>query len=164
MNPTIVIGAAVLWLAFGNLALADWEAAALKLLCKAQDKESDTMCSIYIAGVYDGFSGAQLMTQQGMASCMPSIGSGKARTIIEKYLDDHPEMGEKPAPMVSVLAHCVPAHCPGNRIRSQTSGIRSPACSMPGVLTAAYGVPTGHAHTPSSTTSRRSNPSSRLTA
>jgi hypothetical protein len=111
MNPTIVICAAVLWLAFGNLALADWDAAALKLLCKAQDKESGTMCSIYIAGVYDGFSGAQLMTQQGMASCMPSIGAGKARTIIEKYLDDHPEMGEKPAPMVSVLALIASFHC-----------------------------------------------------
>jgi len=31
-----------------------------------------------------------------------------------------------------------------NRIRSGTSGIRSPECSMPGVLTAASGARTGH--------------------
>ena len=45
-----------------------------------------------------------------------------------------------------------------------TSGIRLPACSMPGVSTAACGAPTGRAHSPWSTTNRPSSPSSRLTA
>ena len=51
-----------------------------------------------------------------------------------------------------------------NRTRSRTSGIRSPACSMPGVSSAAYGARTGPARTPSSTTSRLSSPSSRQIA
>ena len=51
-----------------------------------------------------------------------------------------------------------------SRIRSRTSGIRSPACSMPGVSTAACGARTGRAPSPSSTTSRPSSPSSRPTA
>jgi predicted TIM-barrel fold metal-dependent hydrolase len=50
-----------------------------------------------------------------------------------------------------------------NPIPSRTSGTRSPACSMPGVSTAACGARTGRAHSPSSTTSRPSSLSSRLT-
>ena len=44
-------------------------------------------------------------------------------------------------------------------IRSRTSGTRWPACSTPGVSSAACGAPTGRARSPSSTTSR---PSSRF--
>jgi L-fuconolactonase len=47
--------------------------------------------------------------------------------------------------------------------RFRTSGIRSRACSMPGVSSAVCGARTGRAHTPSSTTSRVSSLSSRLT-
>ena len=46
-----------------------------------------------------------------------------------------------------------------SRIRSRTSGIRSPACSMPGDSIAVCGARTGPAHTRSSTTSRPSSPS-----
>ena len=56
--------------------------------------------------------------------------------------------------------HAVPA----SRIPSRTSGTRSPACSMPGVSTAACGARTGRAPSQSSTTSRPSSPSSRPTA
>jgi hypothetical protein len=42
--------------------------------------------------------------------------------------------------------------------------IWDPLALMHGVSTAAYGARTGHVHTPSSTTSRRSSPSSRLAA
>ena len=49
-------------------------------------------------------------------------------------------------------------------IRSRTSGLRSPAYSMPGVSSAACGARTGLAHTLSSTTSRPSSPSLTLTA
>lgn len=94
------------WLASGSV-LADpaFSAAQLQTMCGAkQDKESDTFCSIYIAGVYDGFAGAQLMRQQNVTSCMPAIGPGNARIIIEKYLDDHPEMLSKPAMVAATLA------------------------------------------------------------
>jgi hypothetical protein len=98
----------------GSASAADWNAGDLKTLCKAQDKESDKLCSIYIAGVYDGFAGAQLMRQRGMASCMPAIGPGNARTIIEKYLDDHPDVLQRPVVIVAPLALISAFHCEAN--------------------------------------------------
>jgi hypothetical protein len=95
----------------GFASAAEWNAADLKTLCKSQDKESDKLCSIYIAGVYDGFAGAQLMRQRGMASCMPAIGPANARTIIEKYLDDHPDVLQKPVVIVAPLALISAFHC-----------------------------------------------------
>ena len=110
-TKTLLVAIPLLFAFAGFASAAEWNAADLKTLCKAQDKESDKLCSIYIAGVYDGFAGAQLMRARGMASCMPAIGPGSARAIIEKFLDEHPDQLQRPVIVVAPLALISAFHC-----------------------------------------------------
>ena len=52
------------------------------------------------------------------------------------------DLAKRPNAVIKVSGACTLS---GNRIPSRTSGTRSPACSMPGVLTVACGAPTGPA-------------------
>jgi L-fuconolactonase len=71
------------------------------------------------------------------------------------------ELAKRKNAVIKVSGACTLSR---SRIRSRTSGIRSPACSMPGVSSAACGARTGRAPSRSSTTSRPSSRSSRPTA
>jgi predicted TIM-barrel fold metal-dependent hydrolase len=57
----------------------------------------------------------------------------------------------------AVIRSPAPARCRKSRIRSRTSGTRFSASSMPGASIAAYGAPTGRAHSRSSTTNKESS-------
>ena len=57
-----------------------------------------------------------------------------------------------------------PDHVTGDEMVVAMDKVGVDGATMPGVSSAACGARTGHAHTPSSTTSKPSNPSSRLTA
>lgn len=65
----------------------------LQGLCSQMPETSrDSMlCQFYIAGVYDGLFGGQIMAKRHMSSCLPAISGGQARLIVEKYMRDHPE-------------------------------------------------------------------------
>ena len=68
------------------------------------------------------------------------------------------ELAKRPNAVIKVSGACTLSREP---YPFRTSGIRLPACSMPGVSIAACGARTGRARSPSSTTSRPSSPSSR---
>ena len=68
------------------------------------------------------------------------------------------ELAKRPNAVIKVSGACTLSREP---YPFPTSGIRWPACSMPGVSIAACGARTGRARSPSSTTSRPSSRSSR---
>jgi len=62
----------------------------------------DTICLFYIAGVYDGLYGGQILAATGSHSCLKNISGTQVRAIVEKYLRDHPErLHEVAAPQIA---------------------------------------------------------------
>jgi hypothetical protein len=88
-------------------AASDFTGVELRNICTSPAKDhpiEETMCKFYIAGLNDGLFGGQMMAQRGMRACIPPINGAQARLIVEKYMRDHPEELNKPAPIVIATA------------------------------------------------------------
>jgi hypothetical protein len=75
-----------------------------RLLSFCQGSASKELCSIYIAGVNDGFFGAQTLAQQGRVSCILPIDGHQAVMIVEKYMREHPDELHEAADILVVAA------------------------------------------------------------